>query len=81
MHKKLQPKLLPPKTLQMKGISPRTMQEHDKLYEGYVNKVNETRKQLASIDVSKGNPSYSSVRELKRSAKALKDRSRFKIFG
>jgi len=66
MHKKLAPKPLPPRTLQLKGISAKTIQEHYKLYEGYVNKVNETREKLQAIDVSKGNTTYSEVRALKR---------------
>lgn len=66
MQKKLQPQPLPPKALQLKGISAKTMQEHYKLYEGYVNKVNETREKLAAIDVSRGNTTYSEVRALKR---------------
>ncbi|MFD2171844.1 superoxide dismutase [Tumebacillus lipolyticus] len=66
MHKKLQPKPLPPKTLTLKGISPRTIQEHYKLYQGYVNKANETREKLRALDVSKGNATYSDVRALKR---------------
>jgi Fe-Mn family superoxide dismutase len=66
VHKKLQPKPLPPKALQLKGISARTIKEHYKLYEGYVKKVNETREKLAKIDASKGNATYSEVRALKR---------------
>jgi Fe-Mn family superoxide dismutase len=42
------------------------MREHYKLYEGYVNKANETREKLATIDPSKGNATYSEVRALKR---------------
>jgi len=66
MHKKVKPMPLPPQALQLKGISARTMTEHYKLYEGYVNKVNETREKLQRIDTSKGNTTYSEVRALKR---------------
>lgn len=66
MYKKWKAMPLPPQALQLKGISARTMTEHYKLYEGYVNKINETRDKLQSIDTSKGNATYSEVRALKR---------------
>lgn len=66
MYTKVELQPLPGKTLKLKGISERTIREHYKLYEGYVNKANETREKLSSIDPSKGNTTYSEVRALKR---------------
>ncbi len=50
------------------GISPKTHEEHYKLYNGYVTKVNEIRKKLAQLgvpDEKAGNQTYSAIRELK----------------
>jgi Fe-Mn family superoxide dismutase len=60
-----QAKPLKPSTLSMDGISVRTMEEHHKLYVGYVNKANEILKALASVDYSKANQTYSELRALK----------------
>ena len=52
----------------MKGISKRTVEEHLKLYTGYVNKYNEINDALAKLtddDFAKANQSYSLIRELK----------------
>ncbi|MBP6994281.1 superoxide dismutase [Candidatus Woesebacteria bacterium] len=52
----------------MKGISKKTVEEHLKLYTGYVNKyneINESLSKLADEDYAKANQSYSLVRELK----------------
>ncbi len=52
----------------MKGISKKTVDEHLKLYQGYVNKYNEIQEKLAALtqdDLSKANQTYSYVRELK----------------
>lgn len=52
----------------MKGISKRTVEEHLKLYTGYVNKYNEINETLAKLtddDYAKANQSYSLIRELK----------------
>ncbi len=52
----------------MKGISKRTVEEHLKLYTGYVNKYNEINDALAKLtddDYGKANQSYSLIRELK----------------
>lgn len=53
--------------IELSGISKKTMEEHYKLYQGYVNKANEILDRLASggVDLSKANPTYSEVRELK----------------
>ncbi len=53
--------------LKMEGISERTVREHWKLYEGYVNKTNEIREKLAQgyADLSKAHQTYSDYRALK----------------
>lgn len=56
---------LKPSTLSMEGISARTMQEHHKLYAGYVNKSNEILNALKSADRSKANQISSDLRALK----------------
>lgn len=66
MYKNIELQPLPNQMLKLKGISERTSREHYKLYEGYVNKANETRKKLSTIDTSKGNTTYSEIRALKR---------------
>jgi Fe-Mn family superoxide dismutase len=58
-------KPLKPTTLTMDGISKRTMEEHHKLYVGYVNKANEILNSLADVDLSKANQTYSALRVLK----------------
>jgi Fe-Mn family superoxide dismutase len=58
-------KPLKPSALSMDGISKRTMEEHYKLYAGYVNKANEILEALKSVDLSKANQTYSALRELK----------------
>jgi superoxide dismutase, Fe-Mn family len=58
-------KPLKPATLTMDGISRKTMEEHFKLYSGYVNKANEILETLATVDYSKANQIYSTLRELK----------------
>ncbi|NTU72932.1 superoxide dismutase [Candidatus Roizmanbacteria bacterium] len=52
----------------MDGISPKTVEEHLKLYTGYVNKYNEINEKLSALtdeDYMKANQIYSVVRELK----------------
>ena len=66
MYKQLKASPLPNRLLQLEGISARTIKEHYKLYEGYVNKTNETRAKLDEIDLAKGNATYSEIRALKR---------------
>ncbi len=56
---------LRPESLEMDGISKRTMEEHFKLYQGYVNKFNEITKKLRDVDMSTANQTYSDLRELK----------------
>lgn len=66
MYKELEARPLPNRLLKLNGISARTVQEHYKLYEGYVNKANETRRKLNQTDLAKGNATYSEIRALKR---------------
>lgn len=57
-----------PKLYDMRGISKRTIDEHMKLYNGYVNKYNEINQALANLtddDYAKANQTYSLIRELK----------------
>jgi Fe-Mn family superoxide dismutase len=65
---KISPKTFSSKIFQMKGISKKTVEEHLKLYQGYVNKYNEIQEKLAALtddDFSKANQVYSTIRELK----------------
>ncbi|EEG76117.1 superoxide dismutase [Dethiobacter alkaliphilus] len=60
----LKPKEL--KTSKMEGFSEKQLEDHHGvLYKGYVNKVNEIRKQMASVDYDKANQTYSELRALK----------------
>jgi Fe-Mn family superoxide dismutase len=52
----------------MRGISKKTVEEHLKLYQGYVNKYNEIQeklKQLTEADLAAANQTFSLIRELK----------------
>jgi Fe-Mn family superoxide dismutase len=52
----------------LRGISKRTIEEHLKLYQGYVNKYNEIHEKLAALgdeEYGKANQVYSILRELK----------------
>jgi superoxide dismutase, Fe-Mn family len=51
-------------SVELDGISKRTMDEHYVLYQGYVNKTNEIRGKLEGIDLSSANQIYSDVRAL-----------------
>jgi len=65
---KLEPKKFSDSIFSMKGISKKTLEEHLKLYQGYVNKYNEIQEKLAVLteeDLSKANQVYSNIRELK----------------
>ncbi|MCX7881059.1 MAG: Fe-Mn family superoxide dismutase [Patescibacteria group bacterium] len=65
---KLEPKKFSEKIFQMKGISKKAVEEHLKLYQGYVNKYNEIQEKLSQLtddDYSKANQTYSLIRELK----------------
>lgn len=65
---KLSPKTFSEKIFQMKGISKKTIEEHLKLYQGYVNKYNEIQENLSRLtenDFTLANQTYSLIRELK----------------
>ncbi|HXN47194.1 MAG TPA: superoxide dismutase [Bryobacteraceae bacterium] len=47
------------------GISARTMTEHYKLYQGYVNKYNEVMGKLDAVDRASANQVFSDIRSLK----------------
>ncbi len=52
----------------MKGISKKAVEEHMKLYQGYVTKYNEITETLSTLtddDYTKANQTYSKIRELK----------------
>ena len=55
-----------PFSAELTGISEKTLAiHHDKLYAGYVAKVNEVREKLQNVDLSTANQSYSDLRSLK----------------
>lgn len=58
---------LKPHLLTMIGISQRQIQEHYKLYQGYVSKTNEVRIKLRMADRSDANSTYSNIGALKKS--------------
>lgn len=65
---KLEAKKFSDKLFLMKGISKKTIEEHLKLYQGYVNKYNEIQEKLAGLkdeDYAKANQVFSTIRELK----------------
>lgn len=53
-------------TKDIDGLTLKSLQEHYKLYEGYVKKANEIGDKLAAADKSEANGVYSAVGELKR---------------
>jgi len=59
-----------PKELNIKtdleGLSLKAIEEHFKLYEGYVKKTNEIREKLMTADKGMANATYSEIGELKR---------------
>jgi superoxide dismutase, Fe-Mn family len=52
-------------SLSMQGISRKTMEEHYKLYEGYIKKSNEILGKLGAVDAASANQIYSEARALK----------------
>ncbi len=50
---------------ELDGISQKTMEDHYKLYEGYVKKANEIEEKLKTVDKTSANQVYSDLRELK----------------
>lgn len=65
MFTPIQPKKFSEKIFRMDGISKTTMENHLKLYEGYVKKYNEIGEKLKTVDFSTANQVYSDLRELK----------------
>ncbi|MEP6893129.1 MAG: Fe-Mn family superoxide dismutase [Gaiellaceae bacterium] len=59
------PRELKPALLQLDGISRVTMEAHQRLYQGYVNKRNEILRALATVDLAGANQVYSEFRALK----------------
>lgn len=51
--------------MEMQGISAKTMEEHYKLYQGYINKTNEIRTKLETADLKTANQVFSDLRVLK----------------
>lgn len=65
---KLEPKKFSDSIFSMKGISKKTVEEHLKLYQGYVNKYNEIQEKLFHLgddEYGKANQVFSQIRELK----------------
>ncbi|MBI5060066.1 superoxide dismutase [candidate division KSB1 bacterium] len=54
-----------PNILNLDGISKKAVEEHLKLYNGYVNKSNEVMEKLKTVDLSTANQIFSDVRALK----------------
>ena len=54
-----------PGIMEMTGISAKTMEEHYKLYQGYINKTNEIRTKLETADQKTANQVFSDLRVLK----------------
>lgn len=66
--KPLVAKQFSPSLFNLKGISKKTVEEHLKLYQGYVNKYNEINQKLNDLtedEYAKANQVYSNLRELK----------------
>lgn len=64
----MQPKQFSETIFSMKGISRKTVEDHLKLYSGYVNKYNEITDKLKNLtddDFTKANQVFSSIRSLK----------------
>lgn len=59
------PKDFGPGIFDLDGISKKTVEEHLKLYSGYVNKSNEIMEKLGKVDLSTANQVFSDARALK----------------
>lgn len=65
---KVEPQIFHESIYQMNGISKKAVEEHMKLYQGYVTKYNEIQEKLAALtedDYAKANQTFSLIRELK----------------
>lgn len=67
----LEAKTLKPQLLTMIGFSPRQIQEHYKLYQGYINKLNEVRTKLRSINPDDVSSTFSNFSTLKSAESRL----------
>jgi superoxide dismutase, Fe-Mn family len=56
---------LKPALLELEGISRATIEEHYRLYQGYVSKRNEILDRLASVELERANQVFSELRALK----------------
>lgn len=63
--KTIAPKKFKDSIFEMEGISKTTVENHLKLYEAYVKKVNEINEKLKNVDMTSANQTYSDIRELK----------------
>ncbi len=64
----IEPKQFSKTIFTMKGISKKTVEDHLKLYQGYVNKYNEITEKIKSLtddDFTKANQVFSTIRSLK----------------
>lgn len=61
----IQVKQFKPTIYEMEGISKASIENHLKLYEGYVKKLNEIEEKLKTVDLTTANQVYSDLRELK----------------
>jgi len=59
------PKDFGPAIFELDGISRKTVEEHLKLYNGYVNKSNEIMEKLSKVELSTANQVFSDARALK----------------
>lgn len=65
---KVEPKTFHESIYSLNGISKKAVEEHMKLYQGYVTKYNEIQEKLSALtedDFAKANQTYSAIRELK----------------
>lgn len=65
MFSPIEPKKFSEAIFKMDGISKLTVENHLKLYEGYVKKLNEMMEKLKTVDLSTANQTYSELRSLK----------------
>ena len=61
----ISPIVLKESLLHLDRITPKAVQEHFKLYEGYVKKTNEIREKLLTVDKTTANQTFSDLRSLK----------------
>jgi Fe-Mn family superoxide dismutase len=64
-HEELSPRPLKPSLLELDGISRASIEAHQRLYHGYVNKRNEILGRLETADPGAANQVYSDLRALK----------------